>query len=336
MAIRKGGHFYSKNFPDLPRLLLLSFCCYVLSFAGCRKDLIQAKQVQRIATQTTNRLNDILFVNDSLGLCVGGSRFYEADILRTTDGGATWQLYISKDAKKELFGLCASPLGVIYCIGFEGNLLRSYDQGVTWLYRQLRYEAYKSIAFQDATHAQCVGGISFYRGDALGIDSNGNVLQHDSLGYELNDIKILPSGIGYRCGYGAIQYTNDHGVSWHWAKLNNDNFTALTITGPQTAFACGGEGSIAQTIDGGHSWRILRNGNDITHKKYRLQDLLFLNDQEGYAVGEKGAVIFTDDGGRHWSELENFTKSNLHSIAQAGHGYLFVCGENGELWKILP
>ncbi|MBS1644441.1 MAG: hypothetical protein JST36_05320 [Bacteroidetes bacterium] len=336
MAIRKGGHFYSKNRSDLPRLLLLSLCCCLLCFSACRKDLIQAKQVVRVETHTKNRLNDILFVNDSLGFCVGGSRFYEADILRTIDGGATWQLYISNDAKKELFGLCIAPSAAIYCIGFEGNLLRSYDQGITWIHRQLRYEAYKAIAFQNATLAQCVGGISFYRGDAMVIDSNGNVLQHDSLGYELNDIKILPSGIGYRCGYGAIQYTNDHGASWHWARLNNDNFTALSITGPQSAFACGGEGSIAQTNDAGHTWNIRRNGNDITHKKYRLRDIFFLNNQEGYAVGEKGVVLYSDDAGRHWSELENFTKSNLQAIAQASNGALFVCGENGELWKILP
>ncbi|MEO6832969.1 MAG: YCF48-related protein [Chitinophagaceae bacterium] len=316
---------------------LLSFtvaACGVLLLASCSKDLIHPSKVERLETHTQNRLNNILFVNDTLGFCVGGSRFDETDILRTVDGGKSWQLYISPDAHKELFGLCQSPSGAIYCIGFDGNLLRSYDQGISWARNQLRYEAYKAIAFQDAGRAQCVGGISFYRGDAMSIDSAGNISAHDSLGYELNDIKILPSGIGYRCGYGAMQYTNDGGESWDWSTLKNDNYTALFITDSESAFTCGGEGSIAKTLDAGHSWKILRNGNDITHKKYRLQNLLFLNASQGYAVGESGAVISTEDGGNHWSELASFTTTNLHGIALGPDGSIFICGENGELWKL--
>lgn len=329
--------FFLRNILSLNRSLLFTVAaCSIFLLASCSKDLIHPAAVEKLETSTKNRLNDLLFLNDSLGFCVGGSRFDEADILRTTDGGRTWQLYISTEAHKELFGLCQSPSGAIYCIGFEGNLLRSYDGGLSWIRNQLRYEAYKAIAFQDAGRAQCVGGITFLRGDAMNIDSAGNIVAHDSLGYELNDIKILPSGIGYRCGYGAMQYTSDGGESWRWATLNNDNYTAISITGPKSAYACGGQGSIAETLDAGHSWTILRNGNDITHKKYRLQDVLILNSSEGYAVGESGVVIYTEDGGRHWSEFASFTATNLHGIARAANGNLFICGENGELWKLKP
>jgi photosystem II stability/assembly factor-like uncharacterized protein len=302
--------------------------------AACKKDLIRPRSITRLDSHTGNRLNSILFVNDSLGFVAGGSRFYEADILRTTDGGHTWSLYVSPEAHKELFGITLSPSGAVYVVGFDGNMLHSYDGGLSWLRSQLRYEPYKAIAFSDAEHAQCAGGISFIRGDAMWIDSAGNVSAHDSLGYELNDIVIRPDGIGYRCGYGAIEYTSDGGRSWQWSEIHNDNFTALDVHDARTAYACGGEGSICVTHNGGRNWQSLRNGNDLTHAKYRLRDLVFLDADHGYAVGERGKVIYTDDGGHHWSELESFTEEHLHGIALCPNGDLIVCGEGGALWRV--
>ena len=316
------------------RACCLFICCFVL--ISCKKDLIHPRSVVRLDSHTANRLNSICFINDTLGFCVGGSRFYEADVLTTKDGGHTWSLSIPRDAHKELFSVIRSPSGAVYAIGFEGNFLRSYNGGDTWQYEQLRYESYKAIAFSDAAHAQAVGGISFERGDAMWIDSAGHISAHDSLGYELNDIVLLPSGHGYRSGYGVMQYTTDGGRSWQWSELRNDNYTALDVHSPQTAHACGGEGSICATWDGGKTWETLRNGNDLTHPKYRLQDILFSDADHGYAVGEQGVVIYTDDAGHHWSELEHFTDEALHGIARCANGDLIVCGEGGDLWRISP
>jgi hypothetical protein len=162
------------------------------------------------------------------------------------------------------------------------------------------------------------------------------VLAHDSLGYELNDIVLLPGGQGWRCGYGVMQRTGDAGRSWQWQSPHNDNYKALDVHSGQVAYACGGEGSICATQDGGRSWTTLRNGNDLTHPKYRLQDLLFLDALRGYAVGEDGVVIYSDDGGHHWSELERFTTAHLYGISRGPDGALFVCGDGGELWRIAP
>src|SRR6476620_10709840 len=132
------------------RYLPVLLCC--LTLLSCKKDLIHYRSATRLETHTANRLNSILFVNDTLGFCVGGLRFDESDILTTHDGGHTWTLDISPDAHKELFGITIAPSGAVYLIGFEGNLLRTYDGGGTWLREQLRAEAYKAIAFSDAEH----------------------------------------------------------------------------------------------------------------------------------------------------------------------------------------
>jgi photosystem II stability/assembly factor-like uncharacterized protein len=323
--------FYTVPRPTIrPLLLLVS----VLFFISCKKDLIRPAGIIRIDSHTANRLNSILFINDSVGFVAGGSRFDEANILITKDGGYTWRLYVPPNTNKELFGVIRSPAGAVYIIGFDGNLLRSYDEGETWLHEQLRYESYKALAFADAEHALCAGGISFLRGDALWIDSAGHVTAHDSLGYELNDIALLPGGAGFRCGYGVMQYTTDGGKTWQWTELRNDNYTALDVHSATIAFACGGEGSIVVTRNGGRDWETLRNGNDLRLPKYRLRDLVFIDGTRGYAAGEEGKVIYTDDAGRHWSELEPFTDENLHGIALCPDGDLLVCGEGGALWRI--
>ena len=328
----KSSLFYFVIFRAFPAIATATLCLMLM--ASCKKDLIHPQSISRLQTPTSNRLNKILFVNDLLGFCVGGSRFDEADILITKDGGFTWSIYISPDAHKELFGITQSPAGAIYAIGFEGNLLRSYDGGNTWLHDQLRYEAYKALAFRDATHIECVGGISFDRGDVMYIDSAGQINGHDSLGYELNAIKIGRDGLGYRCGYGAMQYTSDGGQNWLWSTLKNDNYTAIDVRNATSAFTCGAEGSICVTHNAGRDWETLRNGNDLSHPKYRLQDLLFINDLQGYAVGESGLVIYTDDAGNHWSEVSHFTDANLHGLTRCPNGDLIVCGEGGELWRI--
>lgn len=311
-------------------------CLLLLLLASCRKDLILFHSATRLETHTTNRLNRILFINDSLGFACGGSRFDEADVLITRDGGASWQLYISPEAHKELFGITKAPDGSVWLIGFDGNLLCTRDGGNSWKRFQLRYEAYKALAFQDDAHFMAVGGISFERGDVMRVDTLGQVLSHDSLGYELNDIAIFPNGQGWRCGYGVMQHTLDGGRSWQWQSIRNDNFKAIDILDAKTAFTCGGEGSVCATKDGGNSWETLRNGNDFSHPKYRLQDILFLDAQFGYAVGEDGVMIYSDDGGKHWSELKRFTDAHLYGIAKNAQGQIFVCGDGGAIWRIEP
>lgn len=316
-----------------PFLLLLTS---ILLFSSCKKDQLHVQKVTQMETGTHNRLNRIQFINDSLCIVVGGSRFLESDILVSRDGAHSWALSHSLEAPKELFGICQRPGGGIYLIGFDGHMLRSEDEAHNWTHFQLRFEAYKTLAFSDSEHALCIGGVSFERGDAMWIDPNGNVLSHDTTDFELNDLVLLPEGDGLRCGYGVMQYTNDGGKTWNWTELRKDNYKALDVHNSLLAYVCGGEGSVCVTRNGGKDWETLRNGNNLTLPKYRLWDLLFIDEQHGYAVGEKGAVIYTDDAGEHWSEMEPFTSEHLYGIAKCPDGALLICGGNGGLWRVEP
>lgn len=304
-----------------------------LWFSSCKKDLLPLRLSRRATSGTTDRLNNIRFLTPLVGLAIGGERFDHSRLLRTSNGGTTWTSIDLPDADKALFGIGQSANGRVYVIGYDGKMLYSDDLGLTWNFRQLRFEAYKAISLRNNDNPVAIGGISFDRGDIMELNGDGGIRNHEIVDYELNDIAFTGDGRAYRCGYGTIQYSTDSGRTWNWTKFKNDNYSAIAVR-DERIWVCGREGSIVRSIDGGQSWERLRNGTYIGEKKYRLNDIEFRNADEGFAVGEKGVVLYTRDGGLNWSELEAFTTAHLYSISLQSTNRIYVCGEAGEIWEI--
>lgn len=317
--------------------LIFSMFAAVFFFASCKKDLLHWQQATRLSSGTALRLNEIVFANNTLVFACGGDRFYKAVILRSPDGGHTWQAEERPDAGKALFGITVAANGNIYTCGFDGKLLRSTDAGSNWQFRQLyRYDPFKKLVLFGNDRGVLIGGVSFDQGQRLYINGAGDILQWDSLGYELNDIAAIDGRIAFCSGYGLFQRTDDSGHTWQTLGLKGDNFNAIDAHSAEEIYTCGYQGSIFKTTDGGRSWQQLRNGNDLGKPLYHLQDILFTDATHGYAVGENGLVIHTDDGGSHWMEFDRFTTAHLRCIVRCPNGDLLVCGDEGNLWRLQP
>lgn len=312
------------------------FLAALLLFSACRKDQLSWTTASRLESQTDHQLNRVFFANDSLCFAVGGERYTYATILRSSDGGYTWQAIDIPEAGKILNDICQNPDQKLFACGIDGRLVESVDAGITWTFHQIPdWKSYKTLAYPNNDSGVLMGGISFYNGTLARFDNYGQAAQSDSLPHEINCLRFADGYIGYAAGYGVILKTKDGGNSWEeMAGIKGDNFTGLFALNEQEVWLCGYNGGIFQTEDGGDTWRCLRNGNNPTLKKYRLYDLVMRNKAEGYAVGEKGVVLYTDDGGRHWAEIKPFTQTNLRSIALCPNGDLLICGEKGELWRI--
>lgn len=316
------------------RLLLFTI---IISLCGCKKDLLHWQLVERIETHTsTDRLNKIFFLNDTLGFVVGGDRYQQSTILTTTDGGYSWSYRNIPDAPKGLYGITQSPSGMIYAIGFDGKMLRSDDTGRSWKYLQLWYMPTKDVIFFSSNRGMVVGGISFNQGYRFVIGQDGDHAGFDSLGYELNDIELVDGSTGFISGYGVILKTTDTGHTWQHLDIANDNFTAIHAYGPNEVWTCGYNGSVFHSSNGGQSWERLRFGNNVTIPRYRLLDIVFKDPMHGFAVGEDGVFIYTDDGGRHWMEFDRFTDAALRNLRLMPDGSLLVCGDKGSLYRVLP
>lgn len=309
---------------------------FTILAVSCKKDKLHWQKVEQLDSHTTDRLCNILFTDNNNGFIAGGDRFYKASILSTTDGGNTWQYKDMPEAGKCLYGLAKSPWGSIYICGFESKLLHSTDGGNNWIFNQLpNWQPCKDMAFNNDNTGIIIGGASFNYGSLTYIDSAGNITRFDTLAFELNDIEMLDGKTGFISGFGAIMKTTDGGYTWDIQDAINDDFMAITALNENELWACGINGSIMHTVNGGKHWEKQRNGNDITIPRYRLLDILFKDALHGYAVGENGIVIYTDDGGDHWMEYDKFTDQALRTIALMPSGDMLVAGDGGTLYRLL-
>lgn len=317
---------------SLPYILITTL---ILFSTSCKKDQLEWSKVERMESHTTARLNKVLFTENQTGFVVGGERFLQTIILRTTDGGKSWTALDFPEAGKGLYGINTDNFGNIYTIGYEGKLLVSSDNGQNWTFRQIQpWKEYKDIGFFKNGACLIIGGVSFNRGYIGHANSNADIQYYDSLNYEFNDLEIVNGTIAYICGYGVMQKSIDGGKTWEILNVQNDNFKAMHILNQNEIWLCGYRGTIFYSNDAGASWEKYRNGNDITKKAYQLLDILFIDSKNGWAVGEKGIVLLSTDGGKNWSEYENFTTESLRAIELMPDGNLLVAGDKGSLYKL--
>lgn len=80
--------FYKQLSMKLNKIILLLFFTTPLFFTSCIKQKINASVIE-INSPTIDDLNDILFVNDSIGFIVGGEKYDHGVVLKTTNAGNT-------------------------------------------------------------------------------------------------------------------------------------------------------------------------------------------------------------------------------------------------------
>ena len=110
-----------------------------------------------------------------------------------------------------------------------------------------------------------------------------------------------------------------------------DNIYDLIFVNDSLAFLCGGRfwetGMVAKSIDGGESWEIILEADNVLYK------VAFKNELEGVALGFSGRAWQTVDGGQTWNLTEStpnypvFTDAvfldNNKMILSAGYSYYY-------------
>ncbi|MEQ8908839.1 MAG: YCF48-related protein [Vicingaceae bacterium] len=244
-------------------------------------------------------LSDLDFVhgNNHIG--------FEKYLLKTTDGGQSWQQsLINQNSVQDL--LCMAVLGTdtVFTAGDNGMVFRTFNAGVSWDSLSINMPT-RSI---HTIHAK-IGGEVIIGGD---------------------------SGIVYR--------STDYGASWnaaHQMTLGMQtgqpvlDFFSLS---PDTLYACGRGRSILRSDDGGMNWQEINNENQTTE----FSAVHFKDTLNGVALGgvynqiaSSGGFYTTTDGGRNWNRRsmswipgENKKLSDLHVV---GNDILAV----GELGRVL-
>ncbi|MBN2088086.1 hypothetical protein JW964_00655, partial [candidate division KSB1 bacterium] len=237
-------------------------------------------------------LNTVHFTDSEHGWLTEGNK-----ILRTTDGGQTWQekLHITELHSIEK---------VFFIDSWRGWALGQHAAKI-WYTR--------------------TGGNQW---EAREVDSSCNVLL---------DVFFINHQSGWAVGdSGAILHTTDGGRNWTRQAVGfmQCRFTSVTFVNADTGWAVGIQrtpeqdttGTIIYTHDGGASWH--QHSVEIDGP---LFDVQFANASHGWLGGGDGTLLHTNDGGKTWLRQNPETYQDLRSLCFVSENEGWVIGSHGAI-----
>lgn len=202
------------------------------------------------------------FVNNRTGWVAGdiGSPYYNGVVMKTTDGGVTWQQqYLATGGLTQLYDIDAVNASIIVAVGNQG-IIRSTDGGVTWMNIPNPSAAILSaVKFIGRT-----GWIAGNGGAILLSKDSGATWQlspQHIVADDLTDISFASDKRnGWATGFGdGLLHSTDGGKSWVQQEPGGSFFTnmvSVSAVSSTTAWVTGTQAFVAKTTDGGATWVI--------------------------------------------------------------------------------
>ena len=258
---------------------------------------------------------DVASLDASTAVAVG----WAGTIVKTTDGGGTWQSH-SFPTSNDLQSVCFVDANVGYAVGGDYGtssiVLKTTDGGVTWraLSTGVRHSL-ESVFFTDANTGWIVGrdGVIVATTDAGATWKT----QHQDANHWFAGVHFVSSTTGWAVGDTILKTTNG-GTTWNPQpnptpySMNDvvfiDSQRGWAVGGDMTFGWYTGQSAILRTSDGGTSWSAY-----YPSLKDYLLGVDFINPTTGWAVGGEGTILKTTDGGISWSTEQ----SNVSSIVMA-------------------
>ena len=267
-------------------------------------------------------LNTVYFADSKRGW-VGGD---EGVVLRTEDGGGTWQQQVS--------GVPEGVNDIYFRDKEDGHLLAANrvlttdDGGRSWRpsaqfapadFNGATPELY-SVRFTSKKRGWIVGSVS--RGDRvldsllLRTDDGGASWQRASapVKVELLHLDFRGEKRGWIVGdRGTILHTSDGGETWRQQRTNTTaTLYHVDFEDDETGWAVGERSTILRTTDGGATWLAVEV--PIIGPRATLLSVAFANKEEGWVVGRGGTILRSSDGGRTWVRQESGTKQHIYAL----------------------
>lgn len=316
---------------------------YTILLILISSSMLKADYWEKIETLPTgyeyNYWLDIYFHPSNINY--GWACGFNGQVVRTSDGGATWQ-------GSRVFGayhlesIHFPSLNIGYTSGVEG-IFKSTDGGASWLnVSPDPLETYWGCFFINDSVGLVIGG-----GCADGIQrfyrtTNGGNSWVLFLGNEpnsgLTDLMLYPDGTGYAASSGAVWKTNDMGQTWAVHSITGSKVWQEEITNignsflvPTAGATCAGGGTVGGmrfSTNNGSNWN-----------NYIVRDAMFgtflLNSTTGWACGYDEQVYYTNNAGISWQELScGIDGADLDDVWFNSPSDGWVVGEG--IWRLAP
>jgi photosystem II stability/assembly factor-like uncharacterized protein len=286
------------------RSILLAVCVAAAVLAvGNPEALAQGWSPQTSGVSST--LFEVLMTDQDHGTAVGAS----GKIIRTTDGGATWQT-VSSGTTTNLYGVdyCCVTNGI--AVGNNGLMLRTTDTGASWTaLPQVTTDNLRGISFTTGSVGMVVG-----TNGAILRSTNGGASWSEIRGItaSLYEVSFVTPNIGTVVGAsGTILRTTDGGISWGAQTSGNTRLLlGVSFTDVDHGTIVGALGTILRTTNGGTTWTPQPSGvtTDLT-------SVTMIDESSGFAVGNAGVILHTTNGGADWSQQVSGTSADLNEVS---------------------
>lgn len=107
---------------------------------------------------------------------------------------------------------------------------------------------------------------------------------------------------------------------------SSTNLNSITFLNSNTGYACGDNGEVYKSVNGGVNWSLSNSGI----ASVKLNSVSFRNSNTGTVVGNNGTIYNTTDGGASWSLQSSGTTRNLLKVKYFNDS-LAAVGEYGTL-----
>ncbi|MFY9609502.1 MAG: YCF48-related protein [Blastocatellia bacterium] len=301
--------------------------------ASCRSDSVirpAAQAVRWIAGSPVAEVNllGVDLIDEKNGWAVGDIGLMSGAVVRTTDGGLTWQAASRTDEILAAITFVSPTQG--WVAGYAGRIQRTEDGGFTWKVQRAEHtdEVLNSIFFLDADRGWAVGGA----GLLLSTADAGATWHAMPLGRaeDLWAVRFVTPERGFIVGEdGLILATVDGGREWG-AQSSGTNRALLGLAvGPDCAVAVGEKGTILRTEDF-MTWGFVEAGTSET------LNAIARSGDACWAVGSKGATVGSTDRGRSWKPSLTVVSRDLMSVSVASPFSAVAVGRRGAVQLLGP
>ncbi len=311
----------------------------------------------QLNSDTAHDYSTIFFLNPDTGFICGSaydpiSFGYDGVIIRTLDGGTTWDTTHVWPNLMDIYFLNDS---IGFTGGQDGAIFKTIDMGANWNfvdnignnndYSNLYFTNQDTGLFQDYLGLIILYTPLVFPSSSLILDSPANTWIWGT--GELDFIQ----NIGYFAGgYGVFAKSYDQGMSWSYfncdsnlyvfdAKMTNPNHVVI-VGGTDDQWVIGDAGKSTVSFDGGLSWSSIN--------QFATHDIVgvdFYDDLHGYCVGgvnslyywtgftPMGSIWYTNNGGMTWSFVDSSYNDQIKDLFIVNDSLAYAAGNNGYILK---
>jgi photosystem II stability/assembly factor-like uncharacterized protein len=257
-----------------------------------------------------------------------------ADLVRTTDGGATWAKFDYQTSRVQSAFFSTENMGVAIATRKDGTriIARTTDGGRTWSETiATQWGSLYDVSFSGTTRGIAVG----YNAILLTTDGGDTWAQRPGgTSVTLRCVRLIDSKTAIAAGQypSTILRSSDGGLSWTTVLTRSDYSSLIGITFPTPDIGyVGTSAELLRTTNGGLTWSSIgwpNSGNC----------LFFTNPLRGF-VGSSSGLVKTTDGGNTWNKVSDVSSAGAISFADGNTGVVnstsggvYRTTDGGETW----